>query len=75
MKKALAICLVFIMLLSLCACGTPKCEHANLSTRYEMGILNVNKFVSCADCGKEIGKGSISSLNYVYNKELLNENG
>ena len=75
MNKIIKLALAAFMVLGLTACGS-SCEHANTITAYAEGDwLDVTKVVTCDDCGEEIEETSLTSVEYVYNKEIVNEKG
>ena len=63
------------MIFCLAGCGET-CEHENTVTVYTEGKwLDLNKSVNCEDCNEEIEETSLTAVEYIYNKELINENG
>ena len=77
MKKyiSLLMCLSFMLALVGCGESTPKCEHKNTTTTYEIDGLSIRKQVTCNDCSKELEKTTVSKLQYIYDKVLVDENG
>lgn len=67
--------LSMFMIFCLAGCGET-CEHENTVTVYTEGKwLDLNKSVNCEDCNEEIEETSLTKVEYIYNKELINENG
>ena len=67
--------LSMFMIFCLAGCGET-CEHENTVTVYTEGKwLDLNKSVNCEDCNEEIEETSLTAIEYIYNKELINENG
>lgn len=67
--------LSMFMIFCLAGCGET-CEHENTVTVYTEGKwLDLNKSVNCEDCNEEIEETSLTAVEYIYNKELINENG
>lgn len=77
MKNLLKLILCALIIIGLFGCGEskPKCEHANTTTKYEISGLSIKKSVTCNDCEKEVSKGTVSKLQYVYDKVLVDEGG
>lgn len=71
----LLLCLSMVFCLFGCGEGTPKCEHTNTTVSYEIDGLSIRKHEVCNDCGEEISKATVNKVQYVYDKELFNENG
>ena len=75
MKKVLNVFIGIFLCLTLVACGET-CEHVNTSVSYEKGdLLNVVKITTCKDCEEVLEEKDLTSVEYVYNKEVLNSNG
>ena len=77
MKALLKLVLCTLVMLGLFGCGEskPKCEHVNTTTKYEISGLSVKKTVTCNDCEKEVSKGTVAKLQYVYDQVLVDEKG
>ena len=75
MKNLFKLLLISFMTLGLAACGET-CEHTNTTTTYTEGDwLDVVKTVTCDECGEEVEETSLTSVEYIYNKEIINEKG
>ena len=75
MKFISKLLLSIFMIFGLVACGE-SCEHENTVTVYTEGKwLDLNKVVSCEDCDEEIEKTDLKEIEYIFNKELINEKG
>lgn len=75
MKLISKLLLSIFMIFGLVACGE-SCEHENTVTVYTEGKwLDLNKVVSCEDCDEEIEETDLKAIEYIFNKELINEKG
>ena len=72
MKILLCILLVFA---AGCGESTPKCEHANTTSNYEISGLSIRKTVTCNDCSAQVSKESVDKIRFMYDKTLVDEQG